>query len=158
MSVITQMLVENIHQFGFSYVGVAAGEDHYKEPSHIYTVGLVNFGLPELILIGNMNAGTMNYVMQTIGDRWIAQKGYSLDEVSDVIVHRDGRDPLPLRFAEVAVEPVVEKYMHQHWPAIQQRPLKMVQVIWPDQNGKFPDDPAFDSIQVGPQPLLELAR
>lgn len=146
---------------GFGRVDEDAGEDERRTPAYSYTVGMSAHRLPDLILVGNMDCVARAVILQAIATDWVEKKAFSLDEVKDVITNADG-SPLTLRLVEVPAAVVAAKYMVMYKEIAQglahTTPTKVVQVLWPDKKGRFPDNVMFDDSDVGPQPLLQYLR
>jgi len=139
-----------------------------EEPDAIpfsYTIGLYTHGAPELILIGGVYPGTAQSLLNTLGERLVMR---DIKPPYDGHVAHDVAQALPLRFRELGQlnrfkdEAEFEyfgylirfsntrqlKYPAEH--------ISAVQVLWPDANGVFPDEPGYDASM--PQTLLQGAR
>ena len=130
-------------RFPHIVIGVA------DNPPFAYSVGLWNNNLPELIVQGM----TGRQAMQTINlvAAWMEHEN---------IVPEDGSihdDPftLPTKFIRVS-ERVIDDMMRktsQAERAISRYPYAL-QIVWPDREGRFPDDPHYAAEFRGRQQIL----
>lgn len=107
------------------------------EPPFAYTVGLTeSFDHPELVVVGQ-RPEMMQFMLNECADRVKSgtrlQPGAQLDEVIEGFqVEIRALDPALLRFLGYA------RWFHG------ERPFEALQILWPDQEGRFPGDPLAD--------------
>ena len=153
-------VIADIERYGWHCLRVA--DEHHPEhaelnaalPPHpiydaafAYTVGLsLTLKHPELVLVGRWPAAhpILAEVVRLIenGQRFAA------GDVSDDVL--DGYD---VRFGAVSDARRKELLTFADW-AGRRRPFDALQLVLPDRDGRWPDDPAYDSV---PQPLLDRA-
>ncbi len=130
----TRKLVDDVHSFGWHVVNVGGGEGL---PRWAYTVGLTHtFGGPELVMCG-LDGPLMHRCLNTAGRAargGMARRDDAL--VSDVL---EGFD---VRLRDVAAGWGRSLFGNLRWVTRVAEPA-VVQVVWPDKEGHFPDDPAF---------------
>lgn len=133
-------LADIIAEHGWALLSVLAGEN---SPRFTYTVGLAGKGLPELIIFGldqtsarpvlnDLARRLVEGLALSTGDRLvkIATMHLVAVELSDNDVQEN------LRLAAVFAD---------HFTAFQ--------MVWPDQNGKFPWESGYDSKWLAIQPV-----
>ena len=126
------------------------------DPSWLYTVGLLKtWSHPELIVFG---LGPQN-----------AYGGISavVDEIRSGVVHPVGRDkPFDIQGVASCFIPVLEDYWKypcdyllgaSHYYGATGAPYdpRALQLVWADEEGRFPWDESFDGEPAGRQPLLD---
>lgn len=139
-----------IAQYQFGVLGVGS----FNGPMNLlYTVGLSNHELPELVMLMAVSGDLMQKIVNTIGYGWLQTKNVELSERTDILKQRnDG--VLPLRLDAVDPRLAVENYCHQLPQVLGIAvPHRMVQVVLPDENLRFPDQPGYDQERY-PQSLL----
>ena len=135
-----QKLIDDIAAHG---VAVVLIEPHDGRDEHIgYTVGLQrNAGWPELVIFG-LEAPLMNMmlngaVLQMQGDKLAPTPGLLLDKVVEgaslKLIEQPGIEADTLAMAG---------WFKQHRDY--DYPLRWLQLAWPDEAGRFPDDPDCD--------------
>lgn len=112
-----------------------------------YTLGLTaHFAHPEVLLTG-LSVDTMSFWLDSIGNR-----------VRDGARFRDGMhvegifDRYPARFAALPQETRV-RCLASAAAFYGERPFLVLQCLWPDKAGHFPDDPGFNPRLRGWQDL-----
>lgn len=107
-------------------------------PPYAYTVGLVEAGWPELFVVGLQPQECAALIEAVIGHyRRNELKPRAGDLLTEII------PDYTLRIEATEHTPVLEDMTtqaHAHYD----RPLTFCQVVWPDVESRFPDDPAFD--------------
>jgi hypothetical protein len=121
--------VRNVESHGRSVVGVAEGED---EPAWAYSIGLWHSSrLPEIAMFG-LEVDDMWQWLNEVADH--AKRGLTLSEGGRIAGVLDGHD--------LHIRPV-----HHSWRAglfggvsafYQHATPPMIELIWPDRNGKLP--------------------
>lgn len=122
---------------------------HGDAPAFAYTVGLFrNYGQAELIVLG-LRLALMHSMLNTLGERMKA--GETLrpeDRQQGVIAGFD------VTLREVRARASFEEHVGYALWFYERAPFPLFQVVWPDREGRFPDDPgAGDGLQRQ-QPLL----
>jgi len=127
--------LENIDRSGWA-VTMVAPRPSETFPPFAYTIGLSQLGSPELVLV-DIAPNTAAAILNDIGER--VRNGGSIEAgaLRDVL---KGDHVLDLR----PVEPIhYETYLgrllwfHKEFGA---EPLRVLQVVWPDKAGRYPDD------------------
>lgn len=137
-----------VKEFGWAVQLVEEGEGP-SEPAFAYTIGLHhNFGHPELIILGQPNK-LMHAALNDIGDR-IKQgarfaSGDSLEEVIE---------GYPVRLREVESRESFKVHVGYALWFYAGQPFRLLQVVWPDKDGRFPGEPGAWEILKERQPLL----
>ena len=122
----------------------ALGPHEVYDAAFAYTVGLWRtYGHPELILVGRWRHahGYLSVLAEMIGEGRRFDPGDATDEVLD------GYD---VRFGPVSEERRLELLTWSDW-ANRREPFEALQVVLPDREGRWPDDPDYTGF---PQPLL----
>jgi hypothetical protein len=137
-----QKTEENIARTGVSVVGVGSSE---TEPTFSYSVGFSDRGWPEVIIVGLCPTIAMHLVNNLAKRDDPPQVGETLLDIATV----------PLRVGAVS-ETNVEEYLCQavfravRWG--KEKPTA-VQLVYPDTECRFPDNPAYNLPPVV-QPIL----
>jgi hypothetical protein len=130
-------ILDDIEEFGWhvTCVGPAVDSDDPEE-WFAYTVGLSkSFGWPELICFGldlQVMAGLLNDAVEECRARGIAPSAGLV--LNDVINGFPARLELP--------QPMADEYVNSaRWLARRQGlSLSVLQLLWPDKSGRFPDE------------------
>jgi len=148
MDVVRQHVESNVAQWGHAVIGVMPAAD---AAGSSYTVGLADRGWPELLLTGitgDQGRGMLNAVVDRLktSDQRPAD-GLMLIDVMNV--------PLRLRTVETAAGRKWTKVASdRHVRGGNQADThRVVQVLWPDRAGIFPDDDRYDGVGLPPQPI-----
>jgi hypothetical protein len=136
-----QRIVDDIEQFGWhvTCVGPAIGSEDRKEWFG-YTIGLAKtFGWPELICFHvdlTVIANLLNLAVEECRRRGVAPSAGL--ELTGVV------EGAPARLA--GTKPMADSYVkYARWFAEREGlPLSVLQLLWPDNTGHFPDDPGCD--------------
>lgn len=123
----------------------ALGPHPVYDAAFAYTVGLpLTLKHPELVLVGRWTRGH-SILAQTV--RLIeAGTRFAAGDTSDDIL-----DGYPVRFGTVSDARRKELLTYADWAGLR-RPFEALQLILPDGEGRWPDDPAYGAF---PQPLLD---
>jgi uncharacterized protein DUF4262 len=107
-----------------------------------YTVGLTAKGLPEMILVGLPLDGAADWLNDAA--RQAVERGaVELDTDVDGIIAG-----VSVRFTATTTAPLsVARRLYGAG-------VRAVQMLWPDDQGRFPGDPAYDAVYGKQQPLL----
>lgn len=130
---------------GWLVMGVGGSE---TEPGFCYTIGLHSLGLPEVIIMG---------LPPTNGQTLLNDVGFMMKEQGGPVEFGKSYDEfanLPTQFVEVD-EQYIKEYMCQAgFYYGESTPLKAIQMVWPDTQGKFPWDMEFEERFRAVQPIL----
>lgn len=139
---------EVIRQYGFQDVGVMADYEEMT-PGFNYTVGLTEMNWPEFIIIGLPN-DVAHFLITSIIEKY--KKEESVPQIGDLI---ENLSPYTLRLGRVTQENI-EEYMCQavYYYGEKNTTFEALQIIWPDESGRYPDNPEFDERMKLPGILL----
>lgn len=148
-------LLERIEQRGWAwqYVHADDGAGGYEPfPFYCYTIGLVAKGLPDLIVVGldprvatDAGDGIISRALQAGGEP------FTLDTVLPD-VFKNSRAML----VEVPMEHAANRSLFAlDFADATAKPLQVVQLLWPDQNGRLPFEDSADAAFVDVQPVLK---
>lgn len=143
-------LAEKIRTIGFTFVGVF--DEDMVEPAFAYSIGLTEKGWPEVLLIGNMRPQIIEIILTDLVKSWIAAGEVKMGDNDGLIVFPDMSEH-PLRVVEVPSRLAVEKFCCQVQNFYEKEDVKVVQVLWPDVNGKFPGEEGYDALNMK-QPVV----
>lgn len=127
-------LVDDVHSFGWHVVNASDGDGL---PRWAYTVGLTHtVGGPELVMCG-LDGPLLHRCLNAAGRAVRA----GLDRADGALVG-DVLDGFDVQLRTVAPGWGAALFDRLRWFTRVAEPA-VVQVVWPDQEGHFPDDPAF---------------
>jgi hypothetical protein len=138
-TVIDAEMVTDLHmkiaKFGHTHL-VDCGH-HDNRPKHMYTVGLAAKGLPELVVSGNL---TNKCCMMMLCD-----VAHYLSEHPDdyKLGIRDDLFTVRWELRDVTSENVLREYV-PYAVELYGDKVRVLQVIWADQNSVLPNEPGFD--------------
>lgn len=142
MNAVEQQIVDGVAQNGWFAVNYVPSPGDPEE-WFTYTVGLTkSAGWPEIICFGLDQDRTIGLLHDAIVECWQRNaEPYDGMELVEVLQGRSARlrqiDGLPPRYFAMA-----DWYAaHTGAPTVPQR----MQLMWPDSDGRFPDDPDCDS-------------
>lgn len=141
---------ENVEKGGRSVQYVFADEEQ-NVPPFAYSVGFAKSGWPDLYIVGAINPKTLVYIINEIYNLW-EKEGYSLGEKKRILSEDFGVMLLPVYDTEqldVNVNSLYYKTYPENYRLSGNLPT-FVQVLWPDTQGKYPTDKAFDTRFVQP--------
>jgi hypothetical protein len=151
MRMLDERIKRTIEEEGFFIMGVFPTEES-PGPHFAYTVGLAPEEA-ELIMFG-LDIETMAQLFQTIVEEQQKGKVFLSGRAYPGLVE----GPLPLSFRSISEEAEqIGQYMRVavRWHRQQGRTVfPVMQVIWPDSQGKFPWDAGFEERFREQQPLL----
>jgi hypothetical protein len=131
---------------GYAVQGVMAN------PPLSYTVGLTDFGLPELVMIG-VPIQAMQAIINDAVARMQSNGAFMAGQLQSELAN------FPLRIDAVHFSQILGRlYMLLGYEKRQGRnpkDLKVLQLVWPSQRGFYPDEAGYDMAPEG-QPLLSL--
>lgn len=149
-----QQLVDDVAEFGWHVMMVSSAVDEPEELPFAYTVGLqASFGWPELLCYGlatDIMARLLNNAVDELKDR--------SEPPADGAVLHDVAEGFDCRLS-----PVAKRHHHEHlgyaiWFARYRREspdnVQCLQLLWPDREGRFPDEPDCAEGVRELQPLL----
>jgi Domain of unknown function (DUF4262) len=139
-----QRVIDIVERVGWTVMEISPNKEDLKPHWFAYTVGLgVTFGWPELICFGedlrDMGAMLNNAVeeLKEKGDKPIPGM-----ELTNVLIQ------FPVRLATFSPLLYRDHLGCAIWFAdlggLKPQQFSCLQVLWPDANGRFPDDPACD--------------
>jgi hypothetical protein len=143
-----EFIQRSVRDVGWSVQLIPAGEAP-NEPAFAYTVGLhKSYGHPELIIFG-LDHQVMHEVLNNLGERIKAGKALTArGQVADVLVGQD------VRLREVLTEESFRAYVgYARW-FNGGSTFRLLQVLWPDKDGRFPGDAGAAVFLAGLQPVL----
>jgi hypothetical protein len=138
------------HERQILYVGRSL-----KEPSFAYTIGNQEKDLPELLMLGNFHPEACCAVLNALSDLMIKQGRCFTD--GEETLELGGK--VPIRIID-ARDPIVKRsYTMQAGQFYKNEDYDVQQVIVPDENGRWPDDPQCHAscrvpVLMGPRLLL----
>ena len=106
-----------------------------KEPGFAYTVGNQEKQLPELLLIGTFDTESVCLILHQLSEKMLETKQPFLD---DSLVNLGGT--LSVKIHD-AIDTAHSKYTVQAGQFYCNEDYQVQQVVVPDQNGRWPDDP-----------------
>ncbi|MFT0533271.1 DUF4262 domain-containing protein [Castellaniella hirudinis] len=129
---------------------VVADDDMPKAEWFIHTIGLARSSLPELILTGALDH---SLAMDVIGDvvAYLKARG---DTPSGPIDAPGDAVRLPVRLVDATTPFVLAQRVAQASSRFGAH-IRVLQILWADENGLFPDDPAYDQAAHPQQWLAE---
>lgn len=118
-------------------------------PYHTFSVGLFeNFDRPEIIIFG-VHPQVATQIINDIGDRIV--EGLELESgrvYDDIFSNQLGAVFIPVE------KDAYDAHMGSAIWYYQGRDFPVMQLVWPDPNGKFPWEEGFDRRYAAAQPLL----
>lgn len=130
------------------YALVTVEDDDNDLPFH-YTVGLTNGGLPELLLVGKFERMVAEHILNSvatilIGRGALSQLGnYSQITLNDLISDANDKS-IPLRLQVIDQSEAERLYLIQAEPILQDHLVGVVQILTPDNWGRYPDDAGYN--------------
>lgn len=133
-----------IAEHGWMIQGVGGGPD---SPTFSYTIGLTEFGHPELLMVG-LDPRTAQSLLNTMGAT-VKNLGRAYspgDRVAEVIAGFDVLLRGPIDPVKAQLIQALNMYGE----------IDALQVLWPDAEGRFPGEPDFNPRFLLMQPLAVL--
>lgn len=155
-------VAEMIRKYGHAIMSVDTGSCSVPgcrcEPRPVpwsYTIGLADDGHPELVTFGLDQRASMKVL------NWAASRSRCPDCGVDPGTIADRADGVPIRFdavpvgwiTDAAVDPMGRWWAHYAPGRRSLAPPRVVQCVWADADGRFPDDPACDPAVAACQPV-----
>lgn len=142
----------NISRCGWHATAVFGG----PEPPWVYTIGIIEtWSHPELIVFG-LDAGSAHWLLSAV-----------VDDLKAGVAHETGRDTeFDLDGTRVCLLPVSDRYWRPNydyllwWPRYYRArgsdlQPEALQLVWSDEEGRFPWDDGFDTKLARLQPFLD---
>lgn len=159
-------LLDQIETRGWAwmYVGPDDGAQSNEDfPSYCYSIGLVDKGLPELIIIG-LDPRTSF----TVGDELI-KRALSADTAGQAALQVPGMRSFNLNtplhdvfkgtramLVDVPREQAARRTLFaMDYANVAEKPLRVIQLLWPDRQGRFPFEEGAAPSFVKAQPVLK---
>ena len=139
--------------WGWQIVGPDRGDDEHEPfPHYCYTVGLVAKGLPDIIVVG-LDVRTAMAAGDEIITRAMANAIQPFDLNKELLdVFKGTRAMLvDVPPAEAAKRSL---FAHDYAAAVNKTP-DLIQLVWPDRNGRLPFEDGADPRVVEAQPVLK---
>jgi len=142
-----QRLLRNVREHGCHLMGIGGDAEG---PGYVFSIGLyLNYAHAELVMFGLAGSDAAK-VINVIRDRAAAGRSYAAGDVCD---------DLPLERKVCFVEVPLQAYPAYLGTAIWfyaklPRPFPCLQIVWPDQEGRFPWETGCDARLKLHQPLL----
>jgi len=136
----------NIRKFGFHITGVFEDDDT-SEPTFSYTAGLeTSYGHPEILVIG-IDYQVAAQLMRSAVDQ--IRNGTKLTAGQQYL----GIANMPVIFGTVPEAQARAKcrIAYEAQPGLS---VRVLQMVWPDQDGRFPHEPEYDHRFDAVQPIL----
>jgi hypothetical protein len=139
---------ETVERVGWSVLAIPAGERD-DEPAFAYTVGLhKRFGHPEIIVLG-LPHELMHELLDVCGERIKAGETLPVGTPFGEVLDGCSVQLRPVRAVESYREHVGYAMWFNGGPE-----FGLLQLVWPDDAGRFPGEPGADPDAVKQQPLL----
>jgi hypothetical protein len=143
-----EFIQRHVNDTGWA-VQLVTNDEGEDLPEFAYTIGLYrNYKQPELIMLG-LELATMHDILNLCGERVKAGESLPLESPMEQVL-----EGCPVRFRAVrAPESYAEHLGYALW-FYDGPEFPVVQLIWPDKTGRFPDDPTTSEEFRKLQPLL----
>lgn len=151
-----QKLVDDVDRYGWHVMTVSSAVGEPDEPAFAYTIGLQeSFGWPELLCCG-LETGTMPLLLNNAVDELRATEAVP----AEGLILRDVAAGV-----ECKLSPVAQRHLGSHlgsaiWFARYRgedaRNVSCLQLLWPDRDGRFPDEPDCPEAFRAEQPVLSV--
>lgn len=132
-----------IREFGWMVQGVFPTEQD-QGVCFGYTIGLTEAGLPELLISGNLSPEALKSILNLAAQRHIRDEIQPGEELT-------GLANTSLRVLTCRPDAPVQQARNLYGKRV-----RVLQLIWPDKQGRFPDEEGFGgglNIDLDPQPL-----
>lgn len=142
---------KKIERYGFTFLShTGRGE----ETRHLYTIGLCDRGLPEILIMGNIAPHAAERICNLLISHWQRVGYVQMGELTQFLKFENGMSasikvvPIDTTVADAEYTGEIDN----HFPYIEHR---VVQLLWPDPNGYLPDDERYNVAQF---PQLRMPR
>jgi hypothetical protein len=142
-----ERMFHNVREHGCHLMSIAGDAEG---PRYVFSIGLyLNYAHAELVMFG-LDPGDAGAVINRVRDRAAAGRRYAAGDVSDdLLLDRK------VCFVEVPLRAYGEYLGTAIWfYAKLPRPFPCLQIVWPDQEGRFPWEAGCDAWLKGYQPVL----
>src|SRR5688572_25274034 len=144
-----QNLLKDVERVGWSLVAVPADE---HGPSFVYSIGMMQtLNHPEIIVFG-LDLTLMSNVVNDMGDQIRGGRRFEEPVLYEDVLERFACKVLPVMKRHHEEYLGYAMWHRRHVGKI--GTLQVVQLIWPDKSGLFPDEPGCHPAVVERQPLL----
>jgi hypothetical protein len=148
-----RQLTAIIKEHGWAVQKVMPGEG---TPAFAYTIGLHQFGLPELLMSG-ASFEAMQHIINMAATMCVGEDGRSFETERpylNLIESRESNTDLPVVFREI------HSHFYDEWmgSAVRfygHREFKALQLYWSDEMGLLPWEPGFNPRMMKAQPQLQ---
>lgn len=140
---LTVSIMNRVRQFGFTFQAVVAGDDN--PTAYVYTIGASEMGnnYPELIMSGNnLEATQMQDIMYSLVMLWRHQGYVDTGLIAPLKGDRGTYSGLKLVDADQLT--IKDTHTCQVYLINPDETYNVVQVMFPDRNGKYPDENGYD--------------
>ncbi len=139
-------LEEIIRKHGYVVQHVLPDYEKMAPPCS-YTIGLADEGLPELFVFG-LPGESAQVIVNTLAKRLRKEGKLPTDQPLDEVFEG----------AKCVLHEVTQEQLGSHLPGARARqhpkPIRAIQIVWPDPAGLFPWETGFDMMYAMAQPLL----
>lgn len=163
----------NLWGYDWEYVYENHGDSEPPFPFYCFTVGLASKGLPEMIVVGldwSIAVPMANELIErALADKAASDANKQVTDANAESACRPKLDPHARRLGERDKRPAITfvdapaSEIVKHCPVAHQyakslsKPTQMLQLVWGDQNGRFPFEEGADPRVVACQPVLQYA-
>ncbi|QIR16641.1 DUF4262 domain-containing protein [Shewanella aestuarii] len=141
-------MLKKIQDKGFVTIGIQPEEDNFP---FVYTVGLADKGMPDLIVVGNMSQSLMSTIIIKVA-KLFEENGPTVGIIEGLI-------KVPLKIVSVDPEIVADKMLvTDAYNAYKAHDNYFVQILWPDEEGRFPDNVNFSKKFADATEILPLRK
>lgn len=150
--------------WGWQIVGPDRGDDEHEPfPHYCYTVGLVGKGLPDIIVVGldvrtAMAAGD-EIITRAMANAIVGQAVPAVGGFNPFDLNKELLDVFKGTRAMLVDVPPAEAakrslFAHDYAAAMDKAP-DLIQLVWPDRNGRLPFEDGADPRIIAAQPVLK---
>lgn len=118
-------------------------------PAFSYTIGLLEKGLPDIIILG-VDGEVAHSLLHALYDKIGGDKAQDILFNGSVVEEVAN---MPLKLVEVD-DKYISQYLIQAGVYYETYNIRVMQLLWPDPNGVFPDESGFDERYREAQPVL----
>jgi len=147
MDALDRQLEANIEKFGWTFMGVF-GTDDQPGTNFVYTIGMTEKGLPEVLVSGNFDMHSMQMLAGTVAQEFA---DHALNGTQPKLGVRDDLFSLKVELRTVNDTDkcnVARRFYGDR--------VRVVQLIWSDKEGRLPGEPGYDFNEF-PQEILPAA-
>ncbi|RCS44758.1 DUF4262 domain-containing protein [Bremerella cremea] len=138
----------DIETYGWHIVMI---EDAEVLPAYAFSIGIYHtLGLPEICVFGIDNTDDVAQLINQVGELMRSGQQFHDGDISDEVLV-----DLPCKFRQVDKRYYRALFGYARWYH-EGDDFPMLQCVWPDQEGNFPDQPNFDAELANAQPDLSV--